>query len=111
MLVVHDLKKFFPITQGFGRKVVGQVRAVDGVNFTLKKGETFGLVGESGCGKTTTSRLIMRGYAPTEGEIRFNDRQLGWKDLATLDGHQTEADPPQPANDLSGSRIPRSIRA
>jgi len=87
LLVVNGLKKFFPITKGFARKVVGQVRAVDDVNFTLKKGETFGLVGESGCGKTTTSRLIMRGYAPTAGEIRFNDRQLGWKNLATLDGH------------------------
>jgi len=88
LLVVHNLRKFFPITRGFGRKVVGQVRAVDGVNFTLKKGETFGLVGESGCGKTTTSRLIMRGYPPTDGEIRFNDRQLGWKDLAKLDARQ-----------------------
>ncbi len=84
LLVVKDLKKYFPITKGFGRRVIGQVKAVDGVNFTLKEGETLGLVGESGCGKTTTSRLIMRGFNPTSGEIRFRDRLQGWVDIPSL---------------------------
>ena len=84
LLVVKDLKKYFPITKGFNRRVVGQVKAVDGVNFTLKDGETLGLVGESGCGKTTTSRLIMRGFNPTSGEIRFRDRLQGWVDIPAL---------------------------
>jgi peptide/nickel transport system ATP-binding protein len=85
LLVVKDLKKHFPITAGFLRRQVGAVKAVDGVNFTLKEGETLGLVGESGCGKTTTSRLIMRGYDPTSGEIQFKDRRLGWVNIPALD--------------------------
>jgi len=85
LLVVKGLKKYFPITKGFSRKVIGEVKAVDGVSFTLKEGETLGLVGESGCGKTTTSRLILRGYDPTAGEIRFKDRRKGWVDIAAID--------------------------
>jgi peptide/nickel transport system ATP-binding protein len=85
LLVVNGLKKYFPITKGFSRKVTGEVKAVDGVSFTLKEGETLGLVGESGCGKTTTSRLILRGYDPTGGEIRFKDRRRGWVDIAAID--------------------------
>jgi peptide/nickel transport system ATP-binding protein len=85
LLVVKDLKKHFPITAGFFRRQIGAVKAVDGVNFTLKEGETLGLVGESGCGKTTTSRLIMRGYDPTSGEIQFKDRRLGWVNIPSLD--------------------------
>ena len=69
LLEVRNLKKYFPIQQGFFRKVVGQVRAVDGIDFFIRKGETLGLVGESGCGKTTTGRLILRAMAPTEGEV------------------------------------------
>src|SRR5436309_7130129 len=85
LLVVDDLKKHFPITAGFFKKVVGHVKAVDGVTFTLHKGETLGLVGESGCGKTTASRMILRGYPTTGGQTRFHDRRLGWVDIATLD--------------------------
>jgi peptide/nickel transport system ATP-binding protein len=85
LLVVKDLKKYFPITSGFLRRQIGAVKAVDGVNFVLKEGETLGLVGESGCGKTTTSRLIMRGYDPTSGEIQFKDRRLGWVNIPALD--------------------------
>jgi peptide/nickel transport system ATP-binding protein len=88
LLVVKDLQKYFPITRGFSRKVIGEVKAVDGVSFTLKEGETLGLVGESGCGKTTTSRLILRGYDPTGGEIQFKDRRRGWVDIAKLDKGQ-----------------------
>jgi peptide/nickel transport system ATP-binding protein len=67
------------------RQVVGQVKAVDGVSFTIPEGKTLGLVGESGCGKTTTSRLIMRAFAPTEGEIYFKDRAQGWVNIPQLD--------------------------
>ena len=59
-LRVNDLKKYFPIKDGMIQKVVGHVKAVDGVTFNLKRGTTMGLVGESGCGKTTTGRTILR---------------------------------------------------
>ena len=88
LLVVRELTKFFPIRKGFRNRVVGEVRAVDHVNLTVRQGETMGLVGESGCGKTTTSRLIMRGYQPTSGEIRFHDQGLGWVDIPTLEKPQ-----------------------
>src|SRR5438552_18897617 len=84
LLEVRDLAKLFPITQGFFKRVVGHVRAVDGVSFTIPKGKTLGLVGESGCGKTTTSRLILRAFDPTEGEVWFNDRHSGWVDITKL---------------------------
>src|SRR5437867_8320365 len=84
LLDVRGLKKLFPITQGFVERVVGQVRAVDDVSFAIPQGKTFGLVGESGCGKTTTSRMIMRAFDPTAGEIMFRDRGLGWVDLTRL---------------------------
>jgi peptide/nickel transport system ATP-binding protein len=71
MLEVRHLKKYFPIKEGFFRKTVGHVRAVDDVSFTIRTGETLGLVGESGCGKSTTARCILRATDPTEGEILF----------------------------------------
>ncbi len=71
LLEVRNLKKHFPIQKGFFRKVVGHVKAVDGVNLFIREGETLGLVGESGCGKTTTGRLILRALDPTEGEVLF----------------------------------------
>ncbi len=71
LLEVRNLKKHFPIQKGFFRKVVGHVKAVDGVNLFIREGETLGLVGESGCGKTTTGRLILRALEPTEGEVLF----------------------------------------
>lgn len=72
ILDVQHLTKFFPIEKGLLRKVVGQVRAVDDVNFSIKGGETLGLVGESGCGKTTTGYTILRGYPATSGRVLFS---------------------------------------
>lgn len=69
---VKDLVKHFPIKSGVLQRTVGQVRAVDGVSFSIKKGQTFGLVGESGCGKTTIGRSILRLTEPTSGEIHIN---------------------------------------
>ena len=71
ILEVEGLRKFFPIRKGLLRRIVGQVRAVDGVSFHIKKGETLSLVGESGCGKTTVSRCIVRALQPSAGAIRF----------------------------------------
>ena len=71
LLEIKNLKKYFPIQRGFIRKVVGHVRAVDGVTFSIREGETLGLVGESGCGKTTTGRVILRAMEPTEGEVWY----------------------------------------
>ena len=71
LLEVNNLKKFFPIQKGFFKRVVGHIRAVDGVSFFINEGETLGLVGESGCGKTTTARCILRAVDPSSGEILF----------------------------------------
>jgi oligopeptide/dipeptide ABC transporter ATP-binding protein len=76
LLEVKNLKKYFPIKKGILSRTLGQVRAVDGVSFALKRGETLGLVGESGCGKTTVGRSILRLIEPTAGQITFNDQNL-----------------------------------
>ncbi|MBI1775397.1 MAG: dipeptide ABC transporter ATP-binding protein [Proteobacteria bacterium] len=78
ILEVIGLKKLFPIRRGLLRRVVGQVRAVDGVSFHIAKGETLSLVGESGCGKTTVSRCILRAHTPSAGQIRF---RVGDRDI------------------------------
>jgi peptide/nickel transport system ATP-binding protein len=91
LLEVINLKKHFPVAGGFIKKGVGVVKAVDGVNLFVKKGETLGLVGESGCGKTTAGRTIMRLMEPTSGEIRFNDPKQGWINLEKLDRNQMRA--------------------
>ena len=87
LLKVTNLTMHFPVyRQGVFRKtLVNHVRAVDNVNFTLRKGEVMGLVGESGCGKTTTGRLVIRAYKPTAGQILFDDKDKGRVDLAQLD--------------------------
>jgi oligopeptide transport system ATP-binding protein len=81
VLHVENLKKYFPIRRGVFRKQVGDVKAVDGVSFSVYRGETLGLVGESGCGKTTTGRTIIRIYEPTAGQVTFEG-----VDLARLRG-------------------------
>jgi oligopeptide transport system ATP-binding protein len=85
LLQVEDLKVWFPITEGMLiEKHVGDVKAVDGVTFSLKRGETLGLVGESGCGKSTTGRAIVRLYKPTAGRILFDGQDVSGVDGAAL---------------------------
>src|SRR5438445_7062715 len=77
LLDVRDLKMYFPLTRGIVlQRVVGYVRAVDGIGFTIEQGQTLGLVGESGSGKTTIGRTIIRLYKPTEGQIIFDNQDL-----------------------------------
>ena len=83
ILRVENLKKYFPIRRGVFQRHVGDVKAVDGVSFEVCRGETLGLVGESGCGKTTTGRTIVRLYEPTEGNVYFDGA-----DLSQLKGSQ-----------------------
>src|SRR6478735_5998767 len=77
LLEVKGLRMHFPITEGLvARRLVGEVKAVDGIDFSVRRGETLGLVGESGCGKTTTGRCILRLERPTAGEILFDGRDV-----------------------------------
>ncbi|WP_062305796.1 ABC transporter ATP-binding protein [Alicyclobacillus sendaiensis] len=76
VLEVQDLKKYFPIKSGLLKRTVGYVRAVDGVSFQVKPGETLGIVGESGCGKSTTGRMIMRLTTPTSGKIILDGKDI-----------------------------------
>ena len=98
ILQVSDLKKHFPVKGGLFGTTVGQVYAVDGVSFDISKGETLSLVGESGCGKSTTGRLILNLIAPSAGTVRFEGR-----DLYALDRHEMRE---MRARLRSSSRIP-----
>jgi peptide/nickel transport system ATP-binding protein len=84
LLEVRRLKKYFPIQRGLLRKVVGQIRAVDDVSFFVRPGETLSLVGESGCGKTTTARCVLRAVDPTAGEVLFRAGDGSVVDIAAV---------------------------
>ncbi len=91
LIEVIELKKYFPIRRGFFKRVVGQVKAVDEVNFHILEGETLGLVGESGCGKTTTGRCLLRAIPATSGDVIFEDPDLGRVNINDLDHDQLVA--------------------
>lgn len=84
ILEVRNLTKYFPIKRGLLKREVGSVKAVDDVSFNIREGETLGLVGESGCGKTTSSRCILRAIEPTSGEIMFRTANGDEVNVATL---------------------------
>jgi len=90
LLEVRALRKYFPIEKGGFRRVVGYVRAIDGVDLTIPAGKTLGLVGESGCGKTTLGRCVLRAIEPTEGQIllRVNGQEI---DITSLPGKELRA--------------------
>ena len=76
LLEVKDVKKHFPIKRGLMSKTAGFIKAVDGISFSVNRGETLGLVGESGCGKSTTGRLLLRLLEPTAGEVLFEGKNI-----------------------------------
>jgi peptide/nickel transport system ATP-binding protein len=85
LLEVKDLKKYFPIRRGFFKRIVGYVKAVDNLSLHIMEGETLGLVGESGCGKTTAGRTILRALPPSSGQVWFRDPLKGRVDVAQLE--------------------------
>ena len=114
LLEVKHLRKYFPIRKGFRQKVVGNIRAVDDVSFTVNEGEILGLVGESGCGKTTTARCILRALQPTGGEILFRKGDGRTVDLAALGRRELRALRPEMQmifQDPYGSLNPRMTLA
>lgn len=87
LLRINNLKKYYPIRAGVLKKVIGHVQAVDDISFSIKKGETLALVGESGCGKSTVGKSVLRLHEPTAGEVWFEDKnilKLGSKKLRTI---------------------------
>ena len=90
LLEVKNLKKYFPVKKGLIQRVVGQVRAVDGVTFQIRKGETLGLVGESGCGKSTTGMTLLKLQEPTEGEIIYRGQHLEKLSVAAMRPYRRE---------------------
>ncbi len=116
ILEVKDLKKYYPIKKGVMQKVVGHVKAVDGVSFDIHKGETFGLVGESGCGKSTIGRTIIRLTPPTSGEAIYKGTDifsLNKKDLRAIrpkvqmifQDPYSSLDPKMPIGEIIGEAV------
>src|SRR2546428_9831450 len=97
MLQVRDLRMHFPIRRGVFRRLTGWVRAVDGVSFSIREGETLGLVGESGCGKSTTGRCILRVHAPSAGKIVYRrwGGEAGGVRAAAAGGERAGPPPPR----------------
>ena len=91
ILQVKDLKMHFPLRQGLLQRRVGTIRAVDGVTFELREQEVMGLVGESGCGKTTVGRALLRLYDPTDGEALFRKDDGDWVDVAQVSRREMKA--------------------
>lgn len=91
LLEVNSLRKYFPIHKGFLKREVGQVRAVDDVSFFIDENETLGLVGESGCGKTTTGRCILRAINPTDGQVWYRTEDNSRVDLVDASHSQMTA--------------------
>lgn len=90
ILKVKDLKMYFPVYQGLLRRKSGEVRAVDGVSFDIPEGETFGLVGESGCGKTTTGKCVLRILNPTGGSIEYDGKDITHLSSAQMSRYRRE---------------------
>ena len=105
LLKVEGLKKYFPIKKGLLGKTVGYVKAVDDVSFYVNEGETLGIVGESGCGKSTTGRMLMRLLEPTEGKVEFDGKDL--TSLSTEEMRKTRRDIQMVFQDPYASLNPR----
>ena len=90
LIELDECQKFFPVTKGIVlRRLVGQVKAVDGISFKIRQGETYSLVGESGCGKTTTAKLVLQVEQPTGGQINFNGKNMA--DFTSADRREDRA--------------------